>query len=87
MSTLRWPTPPARRPRLSTGSSLARTNLHDLPGVSIIYQLDTAMLPTVRTHFGYRDGVSTLDRGQRLAWLTRPGTGHQGRRVHLRLPR
>ena len=38
---------------------LARTNLHDLPGVSIIYQLDTAMLPTVRTHFGYRDGVST----------------------------
>ena len=38
---------------------LARTNLHDLPGVSIVYQLDTAMLPTVRTHFGYRDGVST----------------------------
>jgi Dyp-type peroxidase family len=38
---------------------LAHTNLHDLPGVSIIYQLDTAMLPTVRTHFGYRDGVST----------------------------
>jgi Dyp-type peroxidase family len=38
---------------------LARTNLHDLPGVSIIYELDTAMLPTVRTHFGYRDGVST----------------------------
>ena len=38
---------------------LARTNLNDLPGVSIIYQLDTAMLPTVRTHFGYRDGVST----------------------------
>ena len=38
---------------------LARTNLHDLPGVSIIYQLDTAMLPNVRTQFGYRDGVST----------------------------
>jgi Dyp-type peroxidase family len=38
---------------------LARTNLHDLPGVSIIYQLRTAMLPNVRTHFGYRDGVST----------------------------
>jgi Dyp-type peroxidase family len=37
---------------------LARTNLHDLPGVSIIYQLDTAMLPTTRTHFGYRDGLS-----------------------------
>ena len=38
---------------------LARTNLHDLPGVSIIHQQDTAMLPTVRTHLGYRDGVST----------------------------
>ena len=36
---------------------LARTNLHDLPGVSIIYQLDTAMLPNVRTHFGYRTSV------------------------------
>jgi deferrochelatase/peroxidase EfeB len=23
-----------------------------------LYQLDTAMLPTTRTHFGYRDGLS-----------------------------
>jgi Dyp-type peroxidase family len=38
---------------------LARANLHDLPGVSIIYRLDTAMLPALRTHFGYRDGVSS----------------------------
>src|SRR5215217_6384475 len=53
---------------------LARTNLHDLPGVSIIYQLDTAMLPTVRTHFGYRDGVSTpLIEGSGLPGL--PGQG------------
>jgi Dyp-type peroxidase family len=37
---------------------LARTRQHDLPGVSIIHRLDTAMLPGVRTHFGYRDGVS-----------------------------
>ena len=36
---------------------LARTNLHDLPGVSIIYELDTAMLQTMRTHFGNRDGI------------------------------
>jgi Dyp-type peroxidase family len=36
---------------------LARGSQHDLPGLSIIYQLDTAMLPTRRTHFGYRDGI------------------------------
>ena len=66
---------------------LARTNLHDLPGVSIIYQLRTAMLPNVRTHFGYRDGVSTpLIEGSEDPGL-RPGAGHQGRRVHPRLPR
>jgi len=38
--------------------SVAPISQHDLPGVSVIYQLDVAMLPTTRTHFGYRDGLS-----------------------------
>jgi Dyp-type peroxidase family len=35
----------------------ARSSLHDLPGVLIIYQLKVGMLPTIRTHLGYRDGI------------------------------
>jgi len=36
---------------------LARGSQDDLPGVSVIYQIDVGMLPTTRTHFGYRDGI------------------------------
>ena len=36
-----------------------RTSQDDLPGVSIIWQLKVSMLPTVRTHLGYRDGISS----------------------------
>ena len=35
-----------------------RTSQDDLPGVSIIWQLQVSMLPTARTHLGYRDGIS-----------------------------
>ena len=35
-----------------------RTSQDDLPSVSIIWQLKVGMLPTVRTHLGYRDGIS-----------------------------
>ena len=35
----------------------ARSSQDDLPGVSIIYQFKVGMLPTVRTHLGYRDGI------------------------------
>jgi len=43
----------ALEPRLD----LVRGIQDDLPGVSIIYQLKVGMLPTVRTHLGYRDGI------------------------------
>ena len=36
-----------------------RTSQDDLPGVSIIWQLKVSMLPTTRTHLGYRDGISS----------------------------
>ena len=36
---------------------LARSSHDDLAGVSIVYRVDVAMLPTTRTHFGYRDGI------------------------------
>jgi hypothetical protein len=36
---------------------LARSSQDDLPGVSVIYELDVGMLPTMRTHLGYRDGI------------------------------
>lgn len=35
----------------------AREWLQDLPGVSVIYQLDAEMLPSGREHFGYSDGI------------------------------
>ena len=35
----------------------ARGSQDDLPGVSVIHRLDVGMLPTTRTHFGYRDGI------------------------------
>ena len=34
-----------------------RSSQDDLPGVSIIWQLKVGMLPSVRTHLGYRDGI------------------------------
>jgi hypothetical protein len=43
----------ALEPRLD----FVRSIEDDLPGVSIIYQLKVGMLPTVRTHLGYRDGI------------------------------
>jgi Dyp-type peroxidase family len=36
----------------------ARRAHTDLPGVSVIYKLDTPPLPTGRTHLGYVDGIS-----------------------------
>jgi deferrochelatase/peroxidase EfeB len=36
---------------------LAHTSQDDLAGVSIVYRVDIAMLPTTRTHSGYRDGI------------------------------
>jgi Dyp-type peroxidase family len=36
---------------------LAQSSQDDLAGVSIIYRVDIAMLPTTRTHFGYKDGI------------------------------
>jgi Dyp-type peroxidase family len=35
----------------------ARGSQNDLPGVSVIHRLGVGMLPTTRTHFGYRDGI------------------------------
>ena len=46
-----------------------RSNQDDLPGVSIIWQLQVGMLPSVRTHLGYRDGI-----GNPLI----EGSGHPG---------
>ena len=67
---------------------LARTNLHDLPGVSIIYQLDTAMLPNVRTQFGYHDGVSTpLIEGNDAPGLPGQGPAIKAGEFIFRLPR
>ncbi|HVG00840.1 MAG TPA: Dyp-type peroxidase [Chloroflexia bacterium] len=36
---------------------LARSSQDDLPGVSIIYQMNVGMLPTARTHLGYKDSI------------------------------
>ena len=36
---------------------LAHSTQDDLAGVSIIYRVDIEMLPTTRTHFGYKDGI------------------------------
>lgn len=36
---------------------LVQSGQDDLAGVSIIYRVDIAMLPTTRTHFGYKDGI------------------------------
>ena len=36
---------------------LAQSSQDDLAGVSIIYRVDIAMLPTTHTHFGYKDGI------------------------------
>ncbi len=36
---------------------LAQSSQDDLAGVTIIYRVDIAMLPTTRTHFGYQDGI------------------------------
>src|SRR5229473_7742457 len=36
---------------------LAQRSQDDLPGLSVIYRVDIAMLPTTRTHFGYKDGI------------------------------
>ena len=46
---------------------LARSSHDDLAGVSIVYRIDVAMLPTTRTHFGYSfamegKGGATLSR-------------------------
>lgn len=34
---------------------------HDLPGVSMIYRVDTPQLPTRRTHLGFVDGIREPD--------------------------
>jgi Dyp-type peroxidase family len=36
---------------------LTQRSQYDLPGISVIYRVDIAMLPTTRTHFGYKDGI------------------------------
>ena len=36
---------------------LAQRSQDDLLGLSVIYRVDIAMLPTTRTHFGYKDGI------------------------------
>jgi Dyp-type peroxidase family len=51
-----------------------RSSQDDLPGVSIIWQLQVGMLPGVRTHLGYRDGIGNpLIEGSVLPGL--PGQG------------
>ena len=51
-----------------------RSSQDDLPGVSIIWQLKVGMLPSVRTHLGYRDGIGNpLIEGSVLPGL--PGQG------------
>ena len=51
-----------------------RSSQDDLPGVSIIWQLQVGMLPSVRTHLGYRDGIGNpLIEGSVLPGL--PGQG------------
>jgi Dyp-type peroxidase family len=37
--------------------ALAQDSQQDLAGVSIISRIDLEMLPTTRTHFGYKDGI------------------------------
>ena len=44
--------------RLEAVLAGARDALRDVPGVTPIWQLDTYMLPTERTSFGFKDGIS-----------------------------
>ena len=44
--------------RLETALAGARDALRDVPGVTPIWEQDTYMLPTERTSFGFKDGIS-----------------------------
>jgi Dyp-type peroxidase family len=46
------------RTRLEAALAGAREALRDVPAVALIWEQDTYMLPTERTSFGFKDGVS-----------------------------
>jgi Dyp-type peroxidase family len=52
---------------------------HDLPGVSVIYRVDTPQLPTGRTHLGFVDGIGEPDiEGSGVADIFQIGPDHYG---------
>jgi Dyp-type peroxidase family len=57
----------------------AREALADLPGVSVVYRLDTPQLPTKRTHLGFVDGIGEPDiEGSGVANIFQTGPDHYG---------
>jgi len=56
----------------------ARRALTDLPGVSVVYRLDTPQLPTGRTHLGYLDGISQPNIEGNAASNVLTGPDHDG---------
>jgi Dyp-type peroxidase family len=46
------------RDRLARALERERTALRECPGVEVVWQQDVAQLPTGRTTFGFRDGIS-----------------------------
>ncbi|MEU2621445.1 Dyp-type peroxidase [Streptomyces sp. NPDC007157] len=52
---------------------------HDLPGVSVIYRVDTPQLPTGRTHLGFVDGIGEPNiEGSGVADILQTGPEHYG---------
>jgi Dyp-type peroxidase family len=52
---------------------------HDLPGVSVIYRVDTPQLATGRTHLGFVDGIGEPDiEGSGVADILQTGPDHYG---------
>ncbi|MFI6494965.1 Dyp-type peroxidase [Streptomyces sp. NPDC050564] len=52
---------------------------HDLPGVSVIYRIDTPQLPTGRTHLGFVDGIGEPDiEGSGVADIFQTSPDHYG---------
>src|SRR5215469_446339 len=58
---------------------IAHESQDDLPGVSVIYRLDTPQLPSGRTHLGFVDGIGEPNiEGSGVADILQTGPNHYG---------
>ena len=74
--------------RLEAALAPARAAYENMPGVKVIWQQEVKQLPTGRTSFGFRDGISYPGiEGTGIRGTNPQEPPRQGRRVHPRLPR